>query len=163
MVAGHSFNQPYNLYLRTAKIDIQYQVLLNILDNYCPMVLSVYSIIFKLNDFAMYLKTISKLWVMFVCFKRRHYNKSPLVWLSNYLYWTKNCPQLASLMQQFITSFDEYPVEHTHSVVRKVTNIADEPNVVIRKIKNVFANKQSQANFQETFGHIKITPSERTN
>ena len=103
----------------------------------------------------MYLKTITKLWVMFVCFKRRHYNKSPLVWLSNYLYWTKNCPQLASLMEQFITSFDEYPVEHTHSVVRRVTNLTNELSVVIRKIKNVFANKQSQANFRETFGHVK--------
>ena len=68
---------------------------------------------------------------------------------------TKTC---ALLMEQFIT-FDEYPVEHTHPV-RRVTNITDEPNDVYRKIKKVFANKQSQAKFRTC---KKYTSLETTN
>ena len=92
---------------------------------------------------------------MFLCFKRRHYNKSPVVWISNYLYWQDNCPELAKLLEESTIALDEYPVEHTHSIVRRSTNITDEPNIVIRKVKNVFSNKESQKNFRATFGHVK--------
>ena len=38
--------------------DIQYLVILNLLDNYCPLVLSFYSITLKMNDFPPYLMSM---------------------------------------------------------------------------------------------------------
>ena len=135
--------------------NIEYQVLINLLDNYIPSVLSIYSVVFKLNDFNNYVKSFIRAWVMFVCFQRRHYNKSPLVWFGTYLYWKENHPHLASLMEEFITVFDEYMVENTHSIIRRSTNLLDPVPVLIKKVKDVFANREAQANFRETFGHTK--------
>ena len=67
--------------------DVQYGVLLNLLDNYIPLTLATYNILFKLNRLDDYFYSIFRLWVMFFCFNRKHYNKSPLVWLSNILFW----------------------------------------------------------------------------
>ena len=66
--------------------DIQYGILLNLLDNYIPLVLCSYSILFKLNRFDDYFCSIFRLWIMFFCFHRKNYNKAPLFWLSNILF-----------------------------------------------------------------------------
>ena len=62
--------------------DFQYGTILNLLDNYLPLVLSIYTVTFKTNNFKEYYNAMMRIWVMFVCLKRRHYNKAPLVWLS---------------------------------------------------------------------------------
>ena len=67
--------------------DLQYSTLLNLLDNYIPLALAFYNILFKLNCLDDYFLAVFRLWVMFFCFRRRHYNKSPLIWLSNILFW----------------------------------------------------------------------------
>ena len=54
--------------------DPQYGTLLNLLNNYIPLFLSIYSISFKLNHFSEYLHAIIKIWIMFICLQRRHYN-----------------------------------------------------------------------------------------
>ncbi len=56
--------------------DLQYTALLNLLDNYLPLVLSIYTITFKRNDFFQCRNAMVRIWVMFLCLKRRHYNKS---------------------------------------------------------------------------------------
>ena len=58
-------------------------------------------------------------------------------------------------MEEFITVFDEYMVENTHSIIRRSTNLLDPVPVLIKKVKDVFANREAQANFRETFGHTK--------
>ena len=103
----------------------------------------------------MYLKTMARIWVIFTCFKRRHSDKSPLVWIGNYLYRKDKHSQLTELLENYSVSLDEYPVEHTHSIAQRVSQITDEPSVVTSTLKNVFANKEAQANFRETFGHVK--------
>ena len=62
--------------------DAEYGTLFNLLDNYIPLVLSIYSISFKLNYFSEYFRAMTKIWIMFTCLKRRHYNKAPLVWIN---------------------------------------------------------------------------------
>ena len=63
--------------------DIQYETLINLLENYLPLVLTIYTVTFKRNNFKEYYNAMIRIWVMFVCLNRRHYNKAPLVWLSN--------------------------------------------------------------------------------
>ena len=70
--------------------DIQYLTLLNILDNYLPLVLSIYSVIFKTGHTEEDIDAMLRCWLMFFCFKRHHYDKAPLVWLSNVLFWKSN-------------------------------------------------------------------------
>ena len=74
--------------------DLQYTTLHNLLDNYLPLVLSIYTLTFKRNDFLQYCNAMVRIWVMFVCLKHRHYNKSLLVWLSCTAHWGKNFPEL---------------------------------------------------------------------
>ena len=93
--------------------DVQYGTLLNLLDNYIPLVLSIYSISFKRNHFSEYFRAIIRIWIMFTCLRRRHYNKTPLVWINMCLHWGKYSPNLYELLRKYITIFDEYPVENT--------------------------------------------------
>ena len=58
--------------------DPQYGTLLNPLNNYIPLLLSIYSISFRLNHFSEYLLAIIRIWIMFACLQRRHYNKALL-------------------------------------------------------------------------------------
>ena len=70
--------------------DVQYGVLLKWLDNYIPLALCSYSILFKLNRFDDFFCSIFTLWIRFFCFHRKKYNKAPLFWLSNILFWKTN-------------------------------------------------------------------------
>ena len=71
--------------------DPQYGTLLNLLNNYIPLLLSIYSISFKLNHFSEYFHAIIRIWIMFTCLQRRHYNKAPLVWIDMCLHWGNYC------------------------------------------------------------------------
>ena len=120
--------------LKTCK-DIQYLVLLNLLDNYCPLVRSFYSITLKMNEFALYLTSVIYMWTIFVCFKRRHYNKSPLSFCGNYLQWKDTFPELAKAFEDSIATFvDECPVENTHSILMRSSKVIDSANMLISKI-----------------------------
>ena len=47
--------------------DPQYGTLLNLLNNYIPLLLSIYSISFKRNHFSEYFRAIIRIWIMFTC------------------------------------------------------------------------------------------------
>ena len=92
--------------------DPEFGALLNLLDNYIPLVLSMYSVVFKSNLFEYYFSSVIRVWIMFYCFRRRHYNKAPLLWLSNILYWKKCRPDIFNIIKEHITIFDEYGIEN---------------------------------------------------
>ena len=87
-----------------------YGIFLNLLDNYLPLSLSMYSVSFRLCNFAEYFDGMIAIWIMFYCFRRHHYDKAPLVWLSNILYWQKNNPALLDVLKEYLSVTDEYPV-----------------------------------------------------
>jgi hypothetical protein len=131
--------------------DLQYGTLLNLLDNYLPLVLSIYTITFKTNNFKEYYNAMVRIWVMFVCLKRRHYNKAPLVWLSCTNHWAKNYSELYDHFCKWPTIFDEYPVENTHSILRAQTKPSDTAEKLTNRAKSIFESKQRQANFRSIF------------
>ena len=59
--------------------DMQYGTLFNLLENYIPLVLTIYTVTFKRNKFNEYFNAMIRIWVMFLCLKCCHYNKAPLV------------------------------------------------------------------------------------
>ena len=99
------FNQSKNL---------QYGTLLNLLDSYIPLALASYSILFELNRLDDYFYAIFRLRAMFFCFQRRHCNKSPLIWLSNILFWKNGGGnrEIYNLFSSNLNVIDEYFVEH---------------------------------------------------
>ncbi|CAB3998876.1 Hypothetical predicted protein [Paramuricea clavata] len=133
--------------------DYQYGVLFNLLDNYLPLVLTIYTFIltFKQNNFREYFNAMIRIWVMFLCFKRRHYNKSPLVWLSNTCHWKDKHKELYEQFCTWPTIYDEYPVENTHSIIRAQTKPSDTANKLQQRAKTIFESKTKQANFRSTF------------
>eukprot|EP00112_Aurelia_sp_Birch-Aquarium-sp1_P017527 Seg4073.2 transcript_id=Seg4073.2/GoldUCD/mRNA.D3Y31 product="hypothetical protein" protein_id=Seg4073.2/GoldUCD/D3Y31 len=132
-----------------------FDILLNLLDTYLPLCLSIYAVSFKLNKFPEYVNAVIRIWTMFLCFGRRHYNKSPLVLLSSILYWEKNKPDLFEVVSNNIAAIDEYRVENTHSIIRGNTNSADSPQQLTRKAKAIFSSKTTQHSFKSTFSPSK--------
>lgn len=113
--------------------DLQIRTLLNLLENYTPLVLSIYSVLFKSNCYAGYYLAMQQVWVMFWSFRRRHYDKSPLVWLSNMLYLARIEHPLYNTIRQNLNILDEYPVENFHSLLRARTEPWDDGQAVQRK------------------------------
>ena len=76
--------------------DVQYGILLKILDNYIPLTLCSYSILFKLNHFDDYFCSVFRLWIMFFLLPQETLQQSSIVlaeqhfilevkWLQRYL------------------------------------------------------------------------------
>ena len=131
--------------------DAEYGTLFNLLDNYIPLVLSICSISFKLNHFSEYFRAMIRIWIMFTCLKRRHYNKAPLVWINMCAHWGKHSTNLYQLLRNYIAIFDEYPVENTHSILRAQSKPSDTAEQLRKKAKQIFQSKEQQANFRSHF------------
>ena len=93
--------------------DIEYLTLLNLVDNYIPLVLSLYSIIFKCNDYENYYLSLLRCWVMMMVYQRRHYDKALLIALSLFDHWKTNSHPFHQAMVNALSAFDEYPVENS--------------------------------------------------
>ena len=131
--------------------DVACGTLYNLLDNYIPLVLSIYSISFKLNNFCEYFRAMIRIWIMFTCLQCRHYNKAALIWINMCSHWGKYAPQLFNLLTNYITIFDEYPVENTHGILRSQTKVSDTANELRKKTKSIFQSKDKQSHFRSFF------------
>ena len=131
--------------------DVQFLTLLNLLDNYIPLVLSIYSIAFKCNKFELFFQSLLHCWVMFVIFRRHHYNKAILITLSIILYWQENGTSMFETICQHLPSFHEYPVENFHSVLQKQTKETDTADEISHKAKEIDGCKHELHSFQTVF------------
>ena len=131
--------------------DIRYATLINLLDNYIPLVLSIYGVILRANNFKQYLNAMIRVWTLFYSFRRRHYDKAPLVWISNVLFWMVTFPEIYQIFCNYITITDEYGVENTHSIIRSKTKSFDSVAQLIKKVKTIFHDKRNLQNFQSSF------------
>ena len=131
--------------------DVQYLVLLKLLDSYVPLSLSIYSVVFKDNMAELYYESLLCCWVMFLMYRRRHYDKAPLIALSNIEYWKSIDHPLVSTLLSYVCAFEEYPVENFHSVLRAHTHITDTPEMISFASNEIDAQKDELRNFQSTF------------
>ena len=89
---------------------------------------------------------------MFLCFQRHHFDKALLVWLSMCANWGINNPALFEMLRSHLLTFDEYPVENAHSIIRSKTNPHDSVESLRKKAKAAFESKHTTlVNFQEHF------------
>ena len=117
---------------------------MHLLENNVPLTLSVYSVIFKINAYEAYHLAMMQIWVMFFIYKRCHYDKSPLVWLAQRIYW--NHP-----MYKAVTSHLEEEVEHFHGQLRGETNEWDSAEAIRRKSLWLNQSKGQLHNFYTWF------------
>ena len=133
--------------------DIQYGTLLNFLDNYCPLILTSYNILFKTNKFHAYYSSIIRIWVMMYSFRRHHYNKVLLIWLSFIKFWqnNENTQDIYNTFANHLNIIDESTVEYVHSVIRRHTTDSATDEQLRDTIKAVFGTSMRQRNFREVF------------
>ena len=131
--------------------DVQYGILITLLDNYIRLTLCSYSVLFKLNRFDEYYCAIFRQWIMFYCFHRKNYNKAPLVWLSNILFWKSGCSEIYNLFADYLIVFEYFVEQIVHSVARKSTSATDSVEQLRQKLFSIFAAGERLANFQAAF------------
>ena len=78
---------------------------------------------------------------MFLMFQRGHYDKAPLITLSNVEFFRNIDHPLFSTLMSSVCAFDEYPVENFHSVLRERTRVTDTPEMVSLAAKEIDARK----------------------
>ena len=108
-------------------------ILVNLIDNYVPLVLSIYSIVFKCNNYDQYYQSLLHSWIMCTVFRRRHYNKALLIMLSLFHHWKDNAHSIFEILRHYLVAFDEYPVENFHSILRARTNENDSADQIAFK------------------------------
>ena len=126
-------------------------------DNYLPLVLSIYSVSFKLNDFIEYFETMIRVWVMFTCLLRHHYNKALSIWLTMVTYWRKKNPELYKLIWKNLVIVDEYSVENAHNIIRSKTKDHNSAEKMQETAKATFQSRQAQSNFRK-YLQLRIIP-----
>ena len=101
--------------------DIEFLTLVNLFDTYIPLCLSIYAVTLRNNKADLYYDSLVRCWLMFLMFRRRNYDKTLLIALSNMQYWKGLDHPLAEAITSTLVVFDEYPVENFHSVLAKKT------------------------------------------
>ena len=131
--------------------DVEYVTLLNLLDNYCPLVLSIYSIEFKNNHAEHYFQSVLRCWVMLSVFKRRHYDKALLILLTTIEHLKAINHPLCHTIFNSLVAFDEYSVENFHSVLRGRTKVTDTGSQIQLQAREIDACKHELHEFKSWF------------
>ena len=131
--------------------DVEYLTLLNLLDNYAPLVLSIYSVIFKCNNLELYCQSLLHCWIMFMVFQRRHYQKALLIAITTIRNWKNTDHPMYQTMLKSLVAFDEYPVENFHSVLRARTRETDTAQQISLKAEEIDSCKHEMHSFKSKF------------
>jgi hypothetical protein len=91
------------------------------LDNLIPSTLDIYNTLFRENHFEEYISTVFRLWSIMKRFNRHNYDKILLAFLSDVHYWKQIQHPIINTLKNHLNSFDEYPVENFHSLLRRHT------------------------------------------
>ncbi len=102
--------------------DVEYTMALDLLENIIPATLDIYAILFRSGKFEEYLETIFRIWTFALRWKRKNYNKIPLMFISDYIYWKENNHPMAETLEKYLVNFNEYYVENFHSKLRANIN-----------------------------------------
>ena len=98
--------------------DIEYTCLLYLFEEVLPLLFFHYPVIFRSSDLGNYLSIMRRFAVLFICWKRRHYDKSTLSLLSDAVHQKQNNDKYFSMKQQMLAAITEKKVEIWHSLLR---------------------------------------------
>ena len=100
--------------------DHEYVSVIYLLEHVLPLVFFQYNI-FRGGDILQYENLMAQMAVIFICWERRHYNKSTLSFLSDMDYQKVFLPSYWTKKLQFLSLITEKKVEIFHSLLRENT------------------------------------------
>ncbi|CAG8663745.1 812_t:CDS:2, partial [Ambispora gerdemannii] len=115
--------------------DPEVRYLINLLDNIIPLVLDFYPIIFRSGNWMAYKEAIFRVWTIFFQYKRRHYNKLPLAFLSDVFYWASTNHPISQALVDFLHVFNDYYVENFHSSLRRQIQESNPAKQIIQQAR----------------------------
>jgi len=113
--------------------DIEYRMMIDLLDNIIPSTLDIYAVLFRSGSFEEYLETIFRIWTFALRWKRKNYNKAPLAFLSDYYDWKDNGDPFKVTIRSHLVNFNDYYVENIHSKIRNNTTSLSTPEGIINE------------------------------
>ncbi|UZO00479.1 uncharacterized protein OCT59_011610 [Rhizophagus irregularis] len=131
--------------------DMEYRMMIDLLDNSIPLTLDIYTILFRSGYFEGYLEGVVRIWVLFQRLRRHNYNKAPLMFLSDVFYWKLNNHPMANILKNHLPIFNDYFVENFHSSIRSQTAESNTALQIIQKAKIFDVEKNSNLSFKEAF------------
>ena len=114
--------------------------------SYSSSLLSV-STHFRSGNLNEYQKIIERIALLFICWKRRHYNKSTLAMLQDLKYYKQHLPELYNSIRQWLRLYTEKKVEIFHSLLRDDIENHFKANLIQKRTRALGA-----ARFLETSG-----------
>ncbi|CAB4417283.1 unnamed protein product [Rhizophagus irregularis] len=146
--------------------DIEYHMVIDLLDNIIPATLDVYSILFRSGSFNEYIETIFRIWTFALRWKRHNYNKAPLAFLSDIFYWQDTNHPFAEAVKLFLVNFNDYYVENMHSKIRSQTPVNSNVDNIIKQayVIDLHVNALDERNhceLKDTFQKTKAYPGPR--
>ena len=102
--------------------DTQYVHLLNLLDELEPLAYYFYPVIFRSGNFDLYMEFLQHFALMFICQRRRHYDKATLSQISDILFHQKDEPSLHALTKDYLNILSEKKVDIMHSLLRRYSS-----------------------------------------
>jgi len=121
-----------NKFPRNCK-DIEYRIMIDLLDNLIPSTLDIYAVLFRSGSFNEYLETLFRIWTFALKWKRKNYNKAPLAFLSDYFYWKENSHPFSESIEKYLVNFNDYYVENIHSQIRANTTSLDSADTIVNE------------------------------
>ncbi|RHZ47356.1 hypothetical protein Glove_585g4 [Diversispora epigaea] len=135
--------------------DIEYQITIDLLDNLIPAVIDIYAILFRSGLFEKYVENVFRIWTFFLRWKRKNYNKAPLVFLSDLFYWKDMNHPFFDALQKYLPCFNDYYVENTYSKIRANTS----PNATVDNIiKQAYVIMNQDPIFKDTYCKTRHYP-----
>src|SRR5215469_1178129 len=131
--------------------DIEYRMMIDLLDNSIPLTLDIYAILFRSGYFEGYLEGVARIWVLFQRLRRHNYNKAPLVFLSDVFYWKLNNHPMANVLKKYLPIFNDYFVENFHSSIRSQTAESNTELQIIQRAKTIDVERNGNLSFKEAF------------
>ncbi|GBC39789.2 hypothetical protein GLOIN_2v1868106 [Rhizophagus irregularis DAOM 181602=DAOM 197198] len=128
--------------------DVEYRTVIDLLDNLIPATLNVYAVLFRSGSFEKYVETVFRIWTFALRWKRKNYNKAPLIFLSDLFYWQDNHHPFADAIKNYLPCFNDYYVENTHSRIRANTSSNATAETII---KQAYVIADHDPIFKDTF------------
>ena len=138
--------------LETFKLckDVEFVMILHLLDEILPLLFYHYTVVFRSGDFENYLTIMHRFLILYICWQRRHYDKSTLSMLCDTQHQKEFFPEYYSTKQHWLTVFTEKKVEIWHSKLRSNISPSDPPTVITQRAK-IISGIQHETSFQHHF------------
>ena len=99
--------------------DLQYLLLLHLLDEVSAFNFFNYTVLFRGGDFNTWLQALVQASMTFILFRRQNYDKATLCQISDILFHLSENPELGQILQENRPLLTEKKVEIFHSMLRR--------------------------------------------